>query len=106
MVIAIQTWRRRFSNKCVLIRSDNSAVVAGINNLTSRSPEMMRFIRHLFVIVLLNNISVRAVHTPGSSNVAADALSRGRLQVFRRIRPAADPLPAVWHWPNFITRRR
>ena len=113
VVIAIQTWREQFSHRCVLVRSDNEAVVACINTHTSRSPDMMVWLRYMFVTVLLNNIHVRAVHTPGSSNCAADALSRGLIQVFRRLRPAADPQPVVWCWPavtqqqcaSFSTRR-
>ena len=106
VVIAVQTWRYRLSHRCVLIRSDNESVVNCINTRTSRSPHMMRWLRHMFVIILLDNINVRAVHTPGCTNRAADALSRGSVQMFRRLRPAADPQPTVWSWPAFATRKR
>ena len=105
VVIAVQTWRYRLSHRCVLIRSDNETVVNCINTRTSRA-NMMRWLRHMFVIILLDNINVRAVHTPGCANRAADALSRGSVQMFRRLRPAADSQPTVWSWPAFATRRR
>lgn len=36
---------------------------------------------------------LQAVHIPGHTNVIADALSRSRLQAFRRLRPAANQNP-------------
>ena len=63
----------------------------------------MHWLRQLFVTTTLNNIFIRAVHTPGSTNVAADALSRGMIQVFRRLRPFADQQPTPWEWTDYTT---
>ena len=104
VVIAVCAWRERFRHRCVIIRSDNTAVVACINAQTSRSPAIMQWLRHLFITIVLNNISVRAIHIPGRSNQAADALSRGLVQVFRQLCPAAQPVPTDWQWPEFVTR--
>ena len=103
MVIAVRAWGNRFAHRCVLVRSDNAAVVACINAQTSRSAAVMQWLRHLFVFVVLNNIHLRAVHVPGSRNQAADALSRGSLQAFRQFCPSARIMPTAWQWPEFVT---
>ena len=106
VVVAVETWSTKLAHHCVLVRCDNSAVVACINAHTSQSSEMMVWLRHLFIVVMLSSILVRAIHTPGRYNSAADALSRGLVQVFHRIRPDADRSPSTCRWPAFVTRRR
>ena len=101
VVVAIAVWRDRLAHRCVIVRSDNESVVACINSQTSRSRHMMQWLRQMFVTVVLNNILVRAVHISGHANGASDALSRGLVQEFRRLRPTADPLPTAWRWEEF-----
>ena len=99
VVVAVHVWRDRLSGRCVVIRSDNSAVVACLASQSSRSAEMMPWLRFLFLATVSHNILVRAVHTPGVDNTAADALPRGLLQVFRSLRPSADRAATPWDWP-------
>ena len=101
IVVAVHVWSAVFANRCVIICSDNSGVVASINSQSSRSAMSMRWLRHLFLLTVRNNILVRARHVPGVRNVAADALSRGRTQVFRELRPNAAPRPTPWDWDSF-----
>ena len=63
----------------------------------------MKLLRILFVTTVHHNILVRAVHVPSAANAAADALSRGLIQMFRRLRPAADDSPAPWDWETCST---
>ena len=101
VVIAISVWCLNLSNRCVIIRCDNSAVVHCIASQSSRSPAIMHWLRKLFVTTCLHNILVRAVHTPGSAADAADALSRGMIQVFRRLRPSANQQATSWDWTDY-----
>ena len=101
IVVAIGVWQHRFAHRRVCIHSDNAAIVACINSQSSRSPAIMYWIRKLFVLVVLNDMLVRATHIPGTTNRAADALSRGLVQVFRTERPEADALPTDWDWSAF-----
>ena len=94
-----------FTHRCVLVRSDNSGVVAAINSQSSRSPAAMRWLRHLFLTAMRHNILVRARHVPGVRNAAPDALSRGFSQAFRALRPMADAEPTPWDWADFSTLR-
>ena len=59
----------------------------------------MPWLRFLFLTTVSHNILVRAVHTPGIANAAADALSRGLVQVFKELRPSAAATPTSWDWP-------
>ena len=66
----------------------------------------MLWLRRFFVTTAIHNISVRAIHIPGYQDRPADALSRGSVQAFRRMRPDADPTPASWDWKDFVTPPR
>ena len=103
VVVPINVWAETLSHRCVLVRSDNSRVVAAINSQSSRSPLAMRWLRHLILLTVGHNILIRALHVPGVHNVAADALCRDRPQVFRELRPDADCEPATWDWDAFAT---
>ena len=106
VVVPIQVWAYHLANSCVMVRSDNSGVVASLNAQSSRSPLAMRWLRHLFLIAMRHNILLRALHVPGVRNTAPDALSRARPQVFRSLRPDADCEPAIWDWADFATLRQ
>ena len=106
VAVAVHVWREKFTRRCVLVRSDNSAVVACISSQSSRSPEMMAWLRFLFLTAVTHDILVRAVHTPGVVNDAADALSRGLVQVFRNLRPSAADTSTAWDWPVCGTLQR
>ena len=54
---------------------------------------MIPVIRILFLLGLKYNVSFSAEHIPGIKNIAADALSRFNLQVFRTSSPQAAFLP-------------
>ena len=106
VVVPLHVWAAVLAHRCVLISSDNSGVVAAVNTQSSKSPQAMRWLRHLFLIAVRNNILLRALHVPGVQNVAPDALPRGRPQVFRVLRPDADCTPATWAWDDFGTLRQ
>ena len=106
VVVPIQVWAAALANRCVLVRSDNNGVVAALNSQSSRSSVAMRWLRHLFLLTVRHNILLRAIHVPGTQNAAPDALSRGRPQVFRDLRPGADCSPATWAWDDFAMLQR
>ena len=63
-------------NSKIIFYSDNQAVVAVLNAQTLKCSQIMSIIRNLVLVLLLNNISLRARHLPGSQNVVCDTLSR------------------------------
>ena len=58
------------------IRSDNSATVSALNKSTSRSAEMMPWVREIFWISVEFDFKISSVHIPGKLNVLADRISR------------------------------
>ena len=58
-----------------------------------KSPDVMHLLRLLTLEACRHNFVFSAAHSPGRDNSAADALSRLRLQEFRRLAPHADHVP-------------
>ena len=101
IVLAIHTWASELEGQCVQIVSDNLSVVCAINAQSCRDPELMGWIRRFFLICVLRGIQVWAEHIPSQKNVCADALSRGLLQRFRKLRPSAAHQATHWTWEPF-----
>ena len=102
IVIACHAWFLQLKGKSVKIVSDNLSVVYAINAKSCRDPILMAWVRRFFVLCLMGEIHVYAVHIASKANACADALSRGLLQRFRKLRPAAAQEPTVWAWDDFI----
>ena len=66
----------RFSNRRVILRTDNFATMSIINNEGSMSMELNSHYRELLNTLRLHNIELTAVHIKGLLNHYADALSR------------------------------
>jgi hypothetical protein len=93
IVVAAHLWGPAWSRLRVQFFCDNMAVVSVLNSGTSRSPDVMHLLRLLTLQACRHNFVFSAAHTPGRKNSAADALSRLRLQEFRRMAPQSDQLP-------------
>ena len=58
------------------VRTDNMAALAGINNTTSRSKDLMLVIRELFWYSVKYDFRLTASFIPGKLNVLSDRVSR------------------------------
>ena len=74
-------------------RCDNLAVVAMVNNGTSKHKVAAHLLRCLFLLAATQQISLSACHLPGADNCAADALSRGELPRFNLYQPESETIP-------------
>lgn len=83
-------WGVQLKGKRIIIRSDNTAVVAIINKQTSKCAAIMRLVRFFILQCLKLNIIFTARHIPGKDNNIADALSRLQMQRFRELAPEAE----------------
>ena len=92
--LALVFWGKLLANKCVMIMSDNQAVVHILNNFTSKDPVIMIIVRLIVLTCMQNNIFIRSQHLPGKSNILPDLLSRNQVQRARQMFPFMDPLPA------------
>lgn len=95
VVLALYLWACDLRNKKIVFRIDNSALVSAVNKQTSKDKQIMKLIRSLVLLTMLNNIQFRAIHIDGACNVIADAISRFQMQRFRSLAPAADLIPAM-----------
>ena len=92
-VVAAHLWGHAWSRLRVQFLCDNMAIVNVLNSGTSKSHDIMHLLRLLTLEACRHNFVFLAAHTPGRDNFAADALSRLRLQEFRRVAPHSDLLP-------------
>ena len=106
--LALFIWADTLSNKTVILRVDNEALVHVINSQTSKDSQVMFIIRELVLLCLCRNIQVKAVHIKGVENKLADALSRFRFDEFFDLFPDAIerpvPIPDLPHTVDFKTQ--
>lgn len=93
IVVASVLWGTAWSRKRIAMYCDNAATVDIINKGRSHCQTIMPLLRRLTWQSVTHNFFLKAVHIPGHTNVIADALSRSRLQAFRRLCPAANQNP-------------
>ena len=79
IVIATAIWGIDWTNKSILCRCDNEAVVHIINTGTSKDPEVMGLMRCLHFIAAKFNLLLSATHIAGVENSLANAVSRDNL---------------------------
>lgn len=101
VVLSIIIFGDRLKNRKLIVRSDNTAVVAILNSHTSKSQRVMSLVRVFVLRCLHLNLIVKGMHVCGRNNQIADALSRSQWSSFRRLAPGADvertPVPpSVW----------
>ena len=100
-MVACAIWGPYWQHRQVLVLSDNMAVVHVINSQSSKERTILHLLRCLHFICAGYDITLKADHIVGVHNLAADALSRNLMQVFRSAVPAANPQPtpvpqALW----------
>ena len=89
IVLACAVWGRQWSGGTVTFHCDNTAAVSVVNSGYSQVPELMHLLRCLFFIRAYFQVEAWAVHTPGSENGVADAISRNHMCRFYSQVPAA-----------------
>ena len=93
IVLASLLWGKEWSGMMVRCHCDNMAVVEVVNSGYSRDKDMMHLLRCLFFISEHHHFLIEAVHLPGKTNVAADALSRNNNSQFLQVVPEAQERP-------------
>jgi hypothetical protein len=93
IVLSVRIWPSLLENKRILFLTDNEAIVPVINKLTSKNHLLMKLIRQLAILTLSLNISCRAKHIPGKTNVIADLLSRQQVHKAKALAPWLSDSP-------------
>ncbi|CAC5400972.1 unnamed protein product [Mytilus coruscus] len=94
VILALYLWGDLLRNKKICFNIDNLALVSTVNKRTSKDKQIMKLIRPLVLLTMLNNIQFTAVHIKGAENKIADAISRFQMDRFRCLAPTADIYPA------------
>jgi len=97
VLLAVTLWRHDLKNRRVLLHIDNSALVAVINNQTSKSKRVMRLVRQFVLVCMRNNIIFKAVHLSSKENFIADLISRkqwNKLPADVQLSPIPEVIPA------------
>ena len=76
VLMAFIVFSKKLRNARIRFYCDDSCVVECLNKLTSKSKDLMKVIRPLACVLMVNNITVKFIHTPGVENKLCDLLSR------------------------------
>ncbi len=93
IVVSCVAWGEEMKNMRIMFHTDNETVASIINKKSSPEPDLMILVRHMVLTCLKYNIMFRAKHIPGKENQISDAISRFKMQEFRRLAPDADSHP-------------
>ena len=87
VVTAAALWGRLWAGAHVCFHVDNLAVVSILNKRSARDPLLSHLLRCLFFFSAFYKFHFSAEHIPGTSNTAADALSRDNIHLFSLLVP-------------------
>ena len=76
VLLSVKRWGSLFKGRHIIVRSDNMATVAAVNNCTSKSKALMPLVREMFWLAVEFDFKLTAIFIPGVQNVMADRLSR------------------------------
>ena len=76
IVVMLKMWADQFKGKVVRLSSDNEASVHAVNAGRSKDGFMLKCLREIAFVTGSNDILLKLVHCPGSSNILPDLLSR------------------------------
>ena len=77
----------------VRILVDNTTAVAQANRLTASMPLALEIVKEMWWTSITYDVQFEVVHIPGEKNVRADALSRGKMDLFEEELHKLDNLP-------------
>ncbi len=78
--LVVLIWHKFFENMNVLFYVDNMAVVSILNSQTSSDKDIMKMLRKIIVLAMLNNVTIQSKHIPGKYNIVTDAISRFQIE--------------------------
>ena len=76
IVVALNVFGLKISNRRVIFHCDNAAIVHVINKQTCKDSDIMCLTRQFVLTAMQYNVKFNAIHVPGKQNLLADALSR------------------------------
>ena len=93
VAIAVKLWARFIKNRKIYLFCDNESAVAMINSASSTCHNCMVLIRIITLEGLIHNVKIMAKHVRTELNGKADAISRRKFALFRKLVPDANTEP-------------
>ena len=93
IVMAAAVWGHRWLGLSVRFHTDNTAVVALLNQGSVRDASLMHLMRCLCFIAAKFNFVFSSSHICGRANILADALSCNKRSVFLSLNSQVNPKP-------------
>ena len=89
--VAAYIFGKEWKTKKIMFVCDNQSVVSILCKGRSKCPHIMKLMRTLTWLALVNNFNFSSIYIESRKNVYADLLSRLQVEKFKRLRPDADP---------------
>ena len=91
IVVAAYIFGKEWKTKKIMFVCDNQSVVSILCKGRSKCPHIMKLMRTLTWLALVNNFNFSSIYIESRKNVYADLLSRLQVEKFKRLQPDADP---------------
>ena len=76
ILAALRLWAKQWSNKKILLKCDNQAVVSVLNLGKTQDMTLAAMARNINMLLAMEDIELQVIHILGSDNKIADLLSR------------------------------
>ena len=93
IVVASYLFSQEWKGKKIMFVCDNQAVVSILRKGRSKCGYIMRLMRTLTWLSLVNNFYFSSMYIESKKNIAADLLSRFQIDKFKELCPDADSEP-------------
>ena len=99
--LAVKLWGPLVKDSCILVHTDNQALVSVLNKRSTKLPVANALLREISVECMRLNIILQYTHVPGFNNTKADMLSRLQVEKFlQQSWPDMDQFPTPC--PNYL----
>ena len=76
ILVALRVWAKEWSNKKILLKCDNQAVVSVLNSGKTQDLTLAAMARNINMLLAVKDIELQIIHILGTDNKIADLLSR------------------------------
>ena len=76
ILVALRVWAKQWSNKKILLKCDNQAVVSVLNSGKTQDLTLAAMARNINMLLAVEDIELQVIHILGVDNNIADLLSR------------------------------
>ena len=76
ILVALRVWAKQWTNKNILLKCDNQAVVSVLNSGKTQDMTLAAMARNIDMFLAMEDIELQVIHILGSDKKIADLLSR------------------------------